>query len=303
MKNIPHSTVRDWTMQRENSGNNHLDDIADNFRVYKGELMTNKEGLFRPLRSDHFTIALVVAGECCIQSNLIEYPLQKNSLFIISPRSVFELKKKNENISVLIVEFTEAFLIASELHKKHIDVLTFVSSRNNPHLILNDSEAKNLETLMIYLLEKNQSADPLSEQEIIQQGFKLFLLEAAASFRKYRGSHFEKLTRKEELLMAFFKLLKEHIYQERSVQYYADALYVSTKHLNTTVKELTKKTCSQLINEMVIGEAKILLNDPAISIAKVADELNFGDQFSFSKFFKKHAGLNPSDYKNTISKP
>jgi AraC-like DNA-binding protein len=33
-------------------------------------------------------------------------------------------------------------------------------------------------------------------------------------------------------------------------------------------------------------------------VKQVAYELNFGDQSSFGKFFKKHAGMTPVEFKN-----
>jgi AraC family transcriptional activator of pobA len=44
-------------------------------------------------------------------------------------------------------------------------------------------------------------------------------------------------------------------------------------------------------------EAKVALNDPALTIAQVAAYLNFADQFFFSKFFKKQSGISPSKYR------
>jgi AraC family transcriptional activator of pobA len=108
------------------------------------------------------------------------------------------------------------------------------------------------------------------------------------------------LTRKENILTTFMKSLTEHFKEERSVQFYADALFITPKHLTKTVKELTHKTCGEMIDEMVILEAKILLDDLALSVANVADQLQFSDQFFFSKFFKKHTGINPSKYKNIV---
>ncbi|MDR2384501.1 MAG: helix-turn-helix domain-containing protein, partial [Tannerella sp.] len=34
----------------------------------------------------------------------------------------------------------------------------------------------------------------------------------------------------------------------------------------------------------------------------IADELNFGDQSSFGKFFKKHTGLTPKEYRKSVQK-
>lgn len=100
--------------------------------------------------------------------------------------------------------------------------------------------------------------------------------------------------------MSFIKLLTTHFKEERRVQHYAGLLFVTAKHLTKTVKEITNKTCGELIDEMVITEAKILLDDLSMSVVTVADTLNFSDQFSFSKFFKNNTEINPSDYKKSI---
>ncbi len=86
---------------------------------------------------------------------------------------------------------------------------------------------------------------------------------------------------------------------ERSVQFYAGQMFVTPKYLTKITKDSTNKTVRQFIDEMVIAEAKIFLDTPSVSIANVADELNFSDQFFFSKFFKNHTGLSPSEYKRT----
>jgi AraC-like DNA-binding protein len=46
-------------------------------------------------------------------------------------------------------------------------------------------------------------------------------------------------------------------------------------------------------------EAKILLRNPSLSIQQIADQLNFSDQSSFGKFFKKHHRMSPLEYRKT----
>ena len=106
-----------------------------------------------------------------------------------------------------------------------------------------------------------------------------------------------KQTRKQELNSQFQDFVFQHYKGHRNVQYYADALYVSPKHLTETIKEVTGRTAGEWIDDAVILEAKVLLRNHEISIARVADEIHFPDQSSFGKYFKKHAGMSPSDYR------
>jgi AraC family transcriptional activator of pobA len=107
----------------------------------------------------------------------------------------------------------------------------------------------------------------------------------------------KKQTRKQELNLLFQNLVFNHYKEHRTVQYYADALFVSPKHLTETVKEVTGKTAGEWIDDAVVLEAKVLLRNHEISVAEVAGQVNFPEQSSFGKYFKKHTGLSPSEYR------
>lgn len=63
------------------------------------------------------------------------------------------------------------------------------------------------------------------------------------------------------------------------------------------IKKTMLKSSRDIINHVLITEAKILLRNYHTSVSDAALELNFSDQSVFSKFFKKHTGQTPSDYK------
>jgi AraC-like DNA-binding protein len=68
------------------------------------------------------------------------------------------------------------------------------------------------------------------------------------------------------------------------------------------MKAFSGKTAYQWINDALITESKILLHKPDNAIQQVADELNFADQSSFGKFFRKHTGLTPREYRKSVQK-
>ena len=105
------------------------------------------------------------------------------------------------------------------------------------------------------------------------------------------------LTRQEKLALRFLKLLNENFKQERTVQFYADILCLTPGYLSKVLKIISKKTASQLIDEAVIMEAKLLLKNQTLSISEVANELQFSDQSFFGKYFKKHTGYSPSKFR------
>ena len=58
---------------------------VNEFFLYRSEEMPVQEKMFRPARSTHFSIHLNLGEPIEIKYNLINYTLQKNSLFIIHP--------------------------------------------------------------------------------------------------------------------------------------------------------------------------------------------------------------------------
>jgi AraC family transcriptional activator of pobA len=236
-----------------------------------------------------------------LKLNLLEYNLKKNDLMVIAPNSVREFIRTEEDCNISGLIFTSGFMIKTGIHKKYIEPFDFFAAHGNPHLHLNTEDATIINDVLNTLLQKSLSRDsnPFG-LEILQHYYAAFMYELAALHRKYNADVKIKLTRKEDLSMRFLKLLPKHFREERSVQFYADKLFVTPKYLTQAIKEITTKTAGTFIDEMVIMEAKILLGDPAFSVAQVAESLFFSDQFFFSKFFKNQTGIAPAKYRKLV---
>lgn len=54
----------------------------------------------------------------------------------------------------------------------------------------------------------------------------------------------------------------------------------------------------QWIVQMVITEAKQLLENSDLTIKEIATKLNFPTQSFFGKYFKQYVGVSPKEYRN-----
>lgn len=68
-------------------------------------------------------------------------------------------------------------------------------------------------------------------------------------------------------------------------------------HLNHSLKEITGKSTSTLINERIISEAKALLQHTNWNISEIAFALGFEYPTYFNNFFKKLSGTNPKAFR------
>lgn len=113
--------------------------------------------------------------------------------------------------------------------------------------------------------------------------------------------------RPEEIKALFFETLDNHlaniiagktdVYLE--IQEMADILHIHPTHLSNTIKETTGKSPCLICHERTIVVAKKLLALPNSTISSVAFKLTF-EPTHFTKYFKKHTGLTPSQFKKTL---
>jgi len=83
---------------------------------------------------------------------------------------------------------------------------------------------------------------------------------------------------------------------------YADRIAVHVNHLNTAVQKATGKSTTMHISERLFAEAKSLLSHTDYSVAEIASGLGFEYQSYFNRFFRKYAGVTPSDYRKNFEK-
>ena len=108
----------------------------------------------------------------------------------------------------------------------------------------------------------------------------------------------ESYTRKQLLFHKFMHLIHEHAAQMHQVSFYAGQLCISPRYLHEITETYSNgKTPKALIDEQLTAELKVLLNNPALSIAEIASLCQFPDSSYLSRFFKKNTGISPKEYR------
>lgn len=256
--------------------------------------------LISRMKIDDAAILFVDKGEVTLKHNLKTCTISQGMLLLKVPKVNVRLVTVSEDCHFKIFGFPPEFAIAAGMPAKHLELLALTTS-TNPVFALDTLKAATIDVLFS-LLQKKENGSETQEfhNETIKHLFSLLILELVSLIRKnLTGSTFG-LTRKSHLTFQFLKSLGEHIKEQRSVNFYAQLLYVTPKHLSMCVKETTGKTCGEIIDEMVVAEAKTLLHDTELTIGRVANVLNFSDQYFFSKYFKKRTGMSPLNYRLAV---
>jgi AraC family transcriptional regulator, transcriptional activator of pobA len=109
----------------------------------------------------------------------------------------------------------------------------------------------------------------------------------------------EKTGSRFDLLRQFNLLVERHFRAEHEVQFYAAALFKSPKTLANTFARFNSGSPLQIIHQRLILEAKRLLYYTDKSIKEISADLGFDDAAHFTKFFKNHLEMSPSDFKKS----
>ena len=256
--------------------------------------------IFRfPSRLNALIIGVGTEGETSLTSNLQEFRLKKDSLFIFSPKHILQVQSNNRFKAHLIV-IAPDFLKRINIDTKRMTPL-FLQFGSLPCMELTHAESQSLRSFISMVEQELKGSETDFSSEIIGGLIAATIYKVGDILTHYLTEHPEVDSpihnRAEEYFRQFTELLGEHYKHERSVGFYARQLCITPKYLTTLIKRISGKSVSEWIDSYVILEAKTLLKYSNMSVQEIAYYLNFPNQSFFGSYFKRNAGMSPSQYK------
>lgn len=128
---------------------------------------------------------------------------------------------------------------------------------------------------------------------LLRNYIHILLLRVRDIYRPHAKHIDESATRSMKITNQFKHLVEKNFIEHREVQYYAAQLHITPKYLSEVVKLNTGKSPRDIINEMLLLEAKVLLGSTDKTITEIAHQLQFQDQSHFSHFIKQQTSFTP----------
>lgn len=250
-----------------------------------------------PYRSDYFCVFLVQEGSVGFRLDDNSYHVSKGDAVFCPVLETFWVENIAENYKATYIFFSVDFISQAGFNYKSNNILKSLSS-DPTHIIRNEPDI--FRKLNFHLSELKQlnskEKDNYYFNEMIWHHFSLVIYEMDNYFKKIEEPHIV-THREDELTTSFFKLVQAHFKEEHNVQFYADKLFISRKYLTKVINKTMFKSPRDIIHHVLAVEARLLLKNPNLNVYDVASQLKFSDQASFSKFFKKHTGKAPLEYR------
>lgn len=248
-------------------------------------------------RSDFFTLVLVEAGTMVGRLDKQYMQLNKGDLMMDTPFRMKELVSMSDDSRLLVVSFTVEFLKQMRLGR----ITDRMALLPGGGVTVSRLIPRERSLIKQRILEVAKRLDGMRAhsfgKELVLNSFTDLLFECGHLGKVRDRGVAVPIGRKEELVARFTLLARDRHLNERNLSFYSERLHVTTKHLSETVKELTGRTAGRLIDEMLLIEAKRLLDESDLGIAEIAYRLKFMDPASFSKFFARLEGISPRQYR------
>jgi AraC family transcriptional regulator, transcriptional activator of pobA len=250
-----------------------------------------------PHRHNFYQMLYILDGIGNHTIDFTKYSINKRQLYFLKPGQIHEWQFQGQ-VKGFIINFNKAFFSSFLLNANYLNEFVFLQSYSKTDVIelTNPKVAFEVEKILQELLNEYDNANDYNEDIIRVQLLKLFI-----SLNRKQKSIAKKSISKINLTLyhTFETLVEENFSEMKLPKLYAEKLHITPNHLNHICNEVKGIAAGDIIRDRVILEAKRLLINSALHINEIAWELNFQDNSYFNKFFKKHTGITPEEFRKT----
>lgn len=243
-------------------------------------------------------------GKAKLSINLNQYEVSQNCIVVLLPSNIVEISECSDDLTVDTIVFSPHATKTAFSPRELFPYLLTISQ--HPVVTLDNEQFAlllQLNDVVIKICDKlNEEAQkkPSENYTVVGQNFLMSIMHLILMiYEGHKGDFPEFQTRQNEIVHDFLRLVSEHYHKERSINFYADKLCITPKHLSRVVKSALKRSPAAIITHMVILDAKAQLKNTTDTSQQIAHSLNFANPSFFGTYFKKHVGMSPQQYRES----
>ena len=255
-------------------------------------------------RRRFYMISLMTRGTVEYTCGKEVHILSPNTLYFVHPAQVASWRPLTDEQQGFYCLFSADYFLINQHTAHPLAKYPLFSIEDSQLMVLNEQQVATF-TDLFTKLETEHIHQHSGYAEALKMYLNVLLIEALRIRPKPAQAFFKDALAPVRLTKVFFKRIEDNFLNlsagnalaERTVGQYAAALHVHPNHLNATIKQTTGRTASDFIHERLAQEAQLLVQQAKLSITEIAYQLGFENQSYFSRFFKKHTRLSPSEYR------
>jgi AraC-like DNA-binding protein len=248
----------------------------------------------KPHKHSFYILLFISRGSGTHTIDFREYPVAPGRVFFMTPGQVHSWELSDDTDGFVLF-FTPEYYQQGLSARKLSSYPFFNTLLYQPCITIPAPE----EATFRDLLQKMQgevSAPNLMQADMLRHYLHILLILLARTYQS-QGIAVPVPAGVLPQLQMLENLIDRHYKEHLPVSFYADQLSVTAKQLNDACKRSLHKTSTALIQGRTLLEAQRLLVHSDLTSSQIAAELGYLDTTYFFRFFKKHTGLTPEQFR------
>ncbi len=231
---------------------------------------------------------------------LTTYDLHRHALMCVAPGQIGGKADTGQEIHTKgwALLFDPELLHGTDVERR-LPSYTYFTYNTSEALLMSDPQRQTIVNLLEHIRQEATTADDAHSRPILVHLIGL-VLEHVARFYALQLS--APSSEKDDLLLRFESLLASYYrdgLQQKlglpTVRYCAQELFLSPNYFGDLIRQFTGDTASNIIRRFVMQRAKELLVG-STPIGQVAEQLGFDYPQHFTRQFKSHFGITPTQF-------
>lgn len=246
-----------------------------------------------PFKSNTVISIVVRSGSMACVVDIAVHRIDMQGMFIILPSQIVEEISFSDDFDGYCLLLSSAFLANMPMTNK----IPLLSNIKNHGFYAMDGQA--FSSLEYYFkMAQGVLQNPNGYKHEILTHLTIAYFYGLGSYIHETATGSSLSSRYDQITNRFLELVRENCHIHRDMGFYAGILCLSAKHVNLAVKSVTGENAMKWIERYTILNAKSMLKTSLLSVSEISDRLNFPAVSDFGKYFKKHTGYSPREFRN-----
>ena len=242
---------------------------------------------------DWFELTIVLGGKAEIYANGESVPVSSGDIFLSFPCDAHKIVSSVDE--PLKYSFFSFCLEENNPYKEEFQKITsdFSECKNR---VFRDN---NVIASLVDLLISEMTANAFQKEKLIESTLSQILILIIREFLYKKPANIPNhATNNEILCYRIMRYIDNNIFHLKNLTEIATVFNYNYSYLTKIFRQTTNLTITQYHLNKKLETSKVLIREGKLSFTKIAELLQFASIYSFSKSFKLHFGLSPTEYKN-----
>ncbi len=249
-------------------------------------------------RMNYILLGLCLRGEANYTIDTVEQKVLPGDIIILTDRHVIDKFHASSNLDARCIAISKSYFYEVMRDMSDLSSLLLFSKCNPIVSLTADEITVFLDYFQFIKRKVNEEQNPFRKRLVSGLLLAMFY-DLSNVIKRLERPEKHRQSRAEIIFTQFIKLVEQNYLTERRVSWYAQQICITPKYLSESVKQISKRSPNDWIDNYVVLEIRLQLKNSNKSIKEIAESLHFPNQSFLGKYFKEHVGVSPSAYRRS----